>query len=56
MLKRDVHAVKIDVPVCSTVLQTREIGGEEFPRFRFHERDSLASNCRIGLFFMEAAE
>ena len=36
-----------------TVLQTCELAGAEIPRFCYHERLSIAGNCRMCLVEME---
>ena len=40
---------EIDVPSDATLLQACEIAGEEIPRFCYHERLSVAGNCRMCL-------
>ena len=40
---------EIDVPVEYTLLQVVEAAGGEIPRFCFHERLSIAGNCRMCL-------
>ena len=40
---------EIDVPAEYTLLQACEAAGAEIPRFCFHERLSIAGNCRMCL-------
>ena len=49
MPKVTVDGVEIDVPQGSTVLQACEMAGKEIPRFCYHERLSIAGNCRMCL-------
>src|SRR5512141_3510868 len=44
-----VDGVEIEVPQGATVLQACELGGKEIPRFCYHERLSIAGNCRMCL-------
>jgi len=44
-----VDDVEIDVPADYTLLQACEAAGAEIPRFCFHERLSIAGNCRMCL-------
>jgi NADH-quinone oxidoreductase subunit G len=44
-----VDGVEIDVPPEYTLLQACEQAGAEIPRFCFHERLSIAGNCRMCL-------
>src|SRR5450631_316330 len=44
-----VDDVEIDVPAEYTLLQACEAAGAEVPRFCFHERLSIAGNCRMCL-------
>jgi len=44
-----VDDVEIDVPAGATVLQACELAGKEIPRFCYHERLSIAGNCRMCL-------
>jgi NADH-quinone oxidoreductase subunit G len=44
-----VDGKKIDVPPEYTLLQACEAAGAEIPRFCFHERLSIAGNCRMCL-------
>ncbi|MEG3086574.1 NADH-quinone oxidoreductase subunit NuoG [Sphingomonas sp. PB4P5] len=49
MPKLKVDGVEVDVPAGATVLQACEIAGKEIPRFCYHERLSIAGNCRMCL-------
>mgnify|MGYP001043922806 FL=1 len=49
MPKVKVDGVEIDVPNGATVLQACELAGKEIPRFCYHERLSIAGNCRMCL-------
>ncbi|MBV8770442.1 MAG: (2Fe-2S)-binding protein, partial [Hyphomicrobiales bacterium] len=46
MTKLIVDGREVDVPAEYTLLQACEAGGAEIPRFCFHERLSIAGNCR----------
>lgn len=49
MPKVTVDGVEIEVPTGATVLQAAELAGKEIPRFCYHERLSIAGNCRMCL-------
>jgi NADH-quinone oxidoreductase subunit G len=49
MAKLKVDGNEIEVPDHYTLLQAAEAGGAEVPRFCFHERLSIAGNCRMCL-------
>jgi len=49
MAKLIVDGKEIDVPPEYTLLQACETAGAEIPRFCFHERLSIAGNCRMCL-------
>jgi NADH-quinone oxidoreductase subunit G len=49
MTKLIVDGKEIDVPAEYTLLQACEAAGAEIPRFCFHERLSIAGNCRMCL-------
>lgn len=49
MTKLIIDGIEIDVPAEYTVLQACEAAGAEVPRFCFHERLSIAGNCRMCL-------
>ena len=44
-----VDGQEIEVPDGATVLQACELAGKEIPRFCYHERLSIAGNCRMCL-------
>ena len=48
-----IDGIKISVPQGSTVLQACEAAGAEIPRFCYHEKLSVAGNCRMCLVEME---
>ncbi|MEA3034222.1 MAG: NADH-quinone oxidoreductase subunit, partial [Sphingomonadales bacterium] len=41
--------IEVEVPAGATVLQACEAAGKEIPRFCYHERLSIAGNCRMCL-------
>jgi NADH-quinone oxidoreductase subunit G len=49
MPKVTVDGVELEVPQGATVLQACELSGKEIPRFCYHERLSIAGNCRMCL-------
>ncbi|MGE0847891.1 MAG: NADH-quinone oxidoreductase subunit NuoG [Flavobacteriaceae bacterium] len=49
MTKIIVDGTEIDVPAEYTLLQAAEAAGAEIPRFCYHERLSIAGNCRMCL-------
>ena len=49
MVKVTVDGQELEVPQGATVLQACEIAGKEIPRFCYHERLSIAGNCRMCL-------
>ena len=49
MSKIVIDGKEIDVPAEYTLLQACEMAGAEVPRFCFHERLSIAGNCRMCL-------
>ena len=53
MTKLFINEKKIEVEDGVTVLQACEIAGFEIPRFCYHERLSIAGNCRMCLVEME---
>ena len=53
MTKIIVDGKEIDVPPEYTLLQACEAAGAEIPRFCFHERLSIAGNCRMCLIEVE---
>jgi len=44
-----VDGIEIEVPQGATVLQACELAGKEIPRFCYHERLTIAGNCRMCL-------
>jgi len=44
-----VDGIELEVPQGATVLQACELAGKEIPRFCYHERLSIAGNCRMCL-------
>ena len=55
MITLTVDGVEVEVEEGSTVLQACEAAGKEVPRFCYHERLSIAGNCRMCLVEMERA-
>ena len=53
MLKIKINDKEIEVEEGLTVLQACEAAGYEIPRFCYHERLSIAGNCRMCLVEME---
>ena len=53
MPKLTVDGVEVEVPAGATVLQACEAAGVEVPRFCYHERLTIAGNCRMCLVEME---
>ena len=49
MTKILVDGAEVDVPPEYTLLQACEAAGAEIPRFCYHERLSIAGNCRMCL-------
>ena len=49
MPKATVNGVEVEFEPGMTVLQVAELAGEEIPRFCYHERLSIAGNCRMCL-------
>ncbi|GGF83585.1 NADH-quinone oxidoreductase [Azorhizobium oxalatiphilum] len=49
MAKIVVDGTEVEVPAEYTLLQACEVAGVEIPRFCFHERLSIAGNCRMCL-------
>jgi len=50
-----VDGVEVEVPAHYTLLQACEEAGAEIPRFCFHERLSIAGNCRMCLVELKGA-
>ncbi len=55
MPKLTIDGVELEVPAGITVLQACELAGKEIPRFCYHERLSIAGNCRMCLVELEKA-
>ena len=55
MVKVTVDGIDVDVPPGSNVLQACEAAGKEIPQFCYHERLSVAGNCRMCLVEIEKA-
>ncbi|MCU0892592.1 MAG: NADH-quinone oxidoreductase subunit NuoG, partial [Sandarakinorhabdus sp.] len=53
MPRLTVDGIEVEVPPGATVLQACEAAGAEIPRFCYHERLSIAGNCRMCLVDME---
>ena len=53
MIKLVVDNLNVEVPEGSTVLQACEEAGIEIPRFCYHEKLSVAGNCRMCLVELE---
>ena len=53
MPKLKIDGIELEVPAGFTVLQACELAGKEIPRFCYHERLSIAGNCRMCLVEME---
>jgi len=53
MLKLKINSIEIEVEEGLTVLQACEKAGAEIPRFCYHEKLSIAGNCRMCLVEME---
>jgi NADH-quinone oxidoreductase subunit G len=53
MLKLKVNDIEVEVEEGLTVLQACEKAGAEIPRFCYHEKLSIAGNCRMCLVEME---
>ncbi|MDI9409752.1 MAG: 2Fe-2S iron-sulfur cluster-binding protein, partial [Candidatus Pacebacteria bacterium] len=55
MPKLTVNGIEVEVPLGATVMQACEAAGAEIPRFCYHERLSIAGNCRMCLVEQEKA-
>ncbi len=55
MPKLTIDGVEVEVPAGLTILQACEAVGIEIPRFCFHERLSIAGNCRMCLVRMRGS-
>ncbi|MGB1027165.1 MAG: NADH-quinone oxidoreductase subunit NuoG, partial [Rhodospirillaceae bacterium] len=49
MPKLTIDGIEVEVPAGTTILQAAETLGIEIPRFCYHERLSIAGNCRMCL-------
>ncbi len=54
-MKVTVDGITVEVPPGSNVLQACEAAGKEIPRFCYHDRLSVAGNCRMCLVEIEKA-
>ncbi len=55
MVKLSVDDIEVEIAAGSSVLQACEKAGREIPRFCYHERLSVAGNCRMCLVEVEKA-
>jgi len=55
MPKMTIDGIQIEVPAGINVLQACELAGKEIPRFCYHDRLSVAGNCRMCLVEQEKA-
>jgi NADH-quinone oxidoreductase subunit G len=55
MAKVTIDGIEVEVPNGASVLQACEAAGKEIPRFCYHERLSVAGNCRMCLVEVERA-
>ncbi len=55
MPKLTIDGIEVEAPAGATVLQAAELAGIEIPRFCYHERLSIAGNCRMCLVEIEKA-
>jgi NADH-quinone oxidoreductase subunit G len=53
MPKLTIDGITVEAPAGSTILQAAELAGIEIPRFCYHERLSIAGNCRMCLVEVE---
>ena len=53
MTKLTIDGQQIEVPANTTIIQAAELAGVEIPRFCYHERLSIAGNCRMCLVEVE---
>ncbi|MBB5372882.1 NADH-quinone oxidoreductase subunit NuoG [Acidocella aromatica] len=53
MVKLTIDGIQVEVPAGSTVIQAADAAGIEIPRFCYHERLSIAGNCRMCLVEIE---
>jgi len=55
MAKLSINGIEVEVPNGASVIQACEAAGVEIPRFCYHERLSVAGNCRMCLVEVEKA-
>jgi len=55
MARVTVDGIEVEIPNGASVLQACEAAGKEIPRFCYHERLSVAGNCRMCLVEVEKA-
>ncbi len=55
MTKLTIDGIEVEVPPGSALIQACEQAGREVPRFCYHERLSIAGNCRMCLVEVEKA-
>jgi len=53
MTKLTIDGRAVEVPPNTTIIQAAEVAGVEIPRFCYHERLSIAGNCRMCLVEVE---
>ena len=53
MPKLTIDGIQVEVAPNTTILQAAEIVGSEVPRFCYHDRLSIAGNCRMCLVEVE---
>ena len=53
MPKLTIDGVQVEVAPNTTILQAAEVAGSEIPRFCYHDRLSIAGNCRMCLVEVE---
>jgi len=53
MPKLTIDGIEVEVPNGSTILQAAEAAGVEIPRFCYHDRLTIAGNCRMCLVEVE---
>ena len=47
--KINIDGIEVEVDGAMTIIQAAEVAGVEIPRFCYHERLSIAGNCRMCL-------
>ena len=55
LIKIKINNKELEVDKNLTVMQACEIAGEEIPRFCYHDKLSIAGNCRMCLVEIEKA-